>query len=69
MNLPNTLTLGRIFLVPLLVVVLITEFEGLQVLGAPKEYLAAASSCSRRSPTGSTATSRGAASRSRRWAS
>lgn len=42
MNLPNTLTLGRIFLVPLLVVVLLTEFEGLRVLGAPKEYLAAA---------------------------
>jgi CDP-diacylglycerol--glycerol-3-phosphate 3-phosphatidyltransferase len=41
MNLPNMLTLGRIFLVPLLVVVLITEFEGLRVLGVPKEYLAA----------------------------
>ena len=41
MNLPNTLTLGRIFLVPLLVVVLITEYEGLRVLGVPKEYVAA----------------------------
>jgi CDP-diacylglycerol--glycerol-3-phosphate 3-phosphatidyltransferase len=41
MNLPNTLTLGRIFLVPLLVVVLITEFEGRRVLGLQKEYVAA----------------------------
>jgi CDP-diacylglycerol--glycerol-3-phosphate 3-phosphatidyltransferase len=42
MNLPNSLTLGRIFLVPLLVVVLITEFEGRRVLGLTKEYVAAA---------------------------
>ena len=28
MNLPNALTLVRMFLVPLLVVVLLTEFEG-----------------------------------------
>ena len=33
MNLPNTLTLVRMFLVPLLVVVLLTEFEGRQILG------------------------------------
>jgi len=42
MNLPNTLTLGRIFLAPLLVVVLLTEFQELRPLGLPKEYLAAA---------------------------
>ena len=42
MNLPNTLTLGRIFLVPLLVVVLLTKFEGELVLGVPKEVLGAA---------------------------
>jgi CDP-diacylglycerol--glycerol-3-phosphate 3-phosphatidyltransferase len=41
MNLPNALTLARIFLVPLLVVVLITEYEGLRLLGRPKEYVAA----------------------------
>ena len=33
MNLPNALTLGRIFLVPLLVVVLLTKFEGRLILG------------------------------------
>jgi CDP-diacylglycerol--glycerol-3-phosphate 3-phosphatidyltransferase len=42
MNLPNTLTLVRIFLVPLLVVVLLTEFEGRQVLGVAKELVGAA---------------------------
>src|SRR5918995_1577524 len=42
MNLPNTLTLGRIFLVPLLVVVLLTKFEGPAVLGVRKEVLGAA---------------------------
>ena len=31
MNLPNTLTLARMFLVPLLVVVLLTEFEGRRI--------------------------------------
>lgn len=41
MNLPNTLTIGRIVLVPLLMVVLLTEFEELRVLGVPKEYIAA----------------------------
>ncbi len=42
MNLPNSLTLGRIFLVPLLVVVMLTKFEGRQVLGVPVELAAAA---------------------------
>ena len=42
MNLPNTLTLVRMFLVPLLVVVLLTEFEGRQILGVSKEIVAAA---------------------------
>jgi CDP-diacylglycerol---glycerol-3-phosphate 3-phosphatidyltransferase len=41
MNLPNTLTLGRMFLVPLLVVVLLTEFEGRAVFGVPRELAAA----------------------------
>jgi CDP-diacylglycerol--glycerol-3-phosphate 3-phosphatidyltransferase len=41
MNLPNTLTLVRMFLVPLLVVVLLTEFEGRQILGMPKELVGA----------------------------
>ncbi len=34
MNLPNALSLGRIFLVPLLVVVLLTKFEGKELIGA-----------------------------------
>ena len=42
MNLPNALTLGRIFLVPLLVVVLLTKFEAELVFGVPKEILGAA---------------------------
>ena len=42
MNLPNALTLTRIFLVPLLVVVLLTKFEGQMVLGVRKELLGAA---------------------------
>ena len=42
MNLPNALTLGRIFLVPLLVVVLLTKFEGPVVLGVKKQLLGAA---------------------------
>jgi CDP-diacylglycerol--glycerol-3-phosphate 3-phosphatidyltransferase len=41
-NLPNSLTLTRIFLVPLLVVVLLTKFEGRQILGVRKELIAAA---------------------------
>src|SRR5437868_14242172 len=42
MNLPNSLTVTRIFLVPLLVVVLLTKFEGRQFLGVPKELVGAA---------------------------
>jgi CDP-diacylglycerol---glycerol-3-phosphate 3-phosphatidyltransferase len=41
MNLPNTLTLGRIFLVPLLVVVLLTKFEAPAILGIKRELLGA----------------------------
>jgi CDP-diacylglycerol---glycerol-3-phosphate 3-phosphatidyltransferase len=41
MNLPNSLTLARIVLVPLLVVVLLTTFEGHLVLGLPKGMAAA----------------------------
>jgi CDP-diacylglycerol--glycerol-3-phosphate 3-phosphatidyltransferase len=42
MNLPNSLTLMRIGLVPLLVVVLLTKFEGRQILGVPVEVVGAA---------------------------
>ena len=42
MNLPNTLTVARIFLVPVLVSVLLTKFEGRLVLGWPVELVAAA---------------------------
>jgi len=42
MNLPNSLTVSRIFLVPLLVVVLLTKFEGRVILGIPKELVGAA---------------------------
>src|SRR4051794_20410917 len=42
MNLPNTLTISRIFLVPLLVVVLLTKFEGHMILGVRKELVGAA---------------------------
>jgi CDP-diacylglycerol--glycerol-3-phosphate 3-phosphatidyltransferase len=42
MNLPNALTLCRIFLVPLLVVVLLTKFEGRLILGVRKELVGAA---------------------------
>jgi CDP-diacylglycerol--glycerol-3-phosphate 3-phosphatidyltransferase len=41
-NLPNTITLARIFLVPLLVVVLLTKFEGKQILGIRHELVGAA---------------------------
>src|SRR5918992_3812878 len=41
MNLPNALTLTRIFLVPLLVVVLLTKFEGRMILGVRKELIGA----------------------------
>src|SRR5256885_1657646 len=40
-NLPNSLTVARIFLVPLLVVVLLTNFDGLRVFGVSKETLGA----------------------------
>ena len=42
MNLPNALTVGRIFLVPLLVVVLLTKFEGRLIFGIHKELVGAA---------------------------
>jgi CDP-diacylglycerol--glycerol-3-phosphate 3-phosphatidyltransferase len=40
-NLPNSLTIVRIFLVPLLVVVLLTNFEGRMILGIRKELVGA----------------------------
>jgi CDP-diacylglycerol---glycerol-3-phosphate 3-phosphatidyltransferase len=42
MNLPNALTASRIFLVPLLVVVLLTKFEGRMIFGVRKELVGAA---------------------------
>jgi CDP-diacylglycerol--glycerol-3-phosphate 3-phosphatidyltransferase len=42
MNLPNSLTVMRICLVPLLVVVLLTKFEGRQIVGVPTEIVGAA---------------------------
>jgi CDP-diacylglycerol--glycerol-3-phosphate 3-phosphatidyltransferase len=42
MNLPNALTVSRIFLVPLLVVVLLTTFEGRMIFGVRKELVGAA---------------------------
>ncbi len=42
LNLPNAITIGRIFLVPLLVVVLLTKFEGHLILGVRKEFVGAA---------------------------
>jgi CDP-diacylglycerol--glycerol-3-phosphate 3-phosphatidyltransferase len=41
MNLPNAITLARIFLVPLLVVVLLTKFEGKQLFGVQHELVGA----------------------------
>ncbi|MGE0865722.1 MAG: CDP-diacylglycerol--glycerol-3-phosphate 3-phosphatidyltransferase [Vicinamibacterales bacterium] len=41
MNLPNSLTIARIFLVPVLVSVLLTKFEGRLVIGLPVELVAA----------------------------
>ena len=41
MNLPNSLTVTRIFLVPLLVVVLLTKVKGPVILGLPKDILGA----------------------------
>ena len=42
MNQPNSLSVTRIFLVPLLVVVLLTKFEGRMILGVRKELIGAA---------------------------
>jgi len=42
LNLPNALTIGRIVLVPLLVVVLLTKFEGRMIFGVRKELVGAA---------------------------
>ncbi len=42
MNLPNSLTLTRVCLAPLLVVVLLTKFEGRTILGVPNELVGAA---------------------------
>ena len=42
LNLPNALTVTRIFLVPLLVVVLLTKFEGRMIFGVRKELVGAA---------------------------
>jgi CDP-diacylglycerol--glycerol-3-phosphate 3-phosphatidyltransferase len=42
MNLPNSLTIARIFLVPVLVSVLLTKFEGRLVMGWPVELVAGA---------------------------
>jgi CDP-diacylglycerol--glycerol-3-phosphate 3-phosphatidyltransferase len=42
LNLPNAITATRIFLVPLLVVVLLTNFEGRQIFGVRKELIGAA---------------------------
>src|SRR5215216_856752 len=42
MNLPNSLSVTRIFLVPLHVVVLLTKFEGRLIFGVPKEIVGAA---------------------------
>ena len=42
MNLPNSLSVTRIFLVPLLVVVLLTKFEGRLIFGVQKELVGAA---------------------------
>ena len=41
MNLPNALTVTRIFLVPILVVVLLTKFEEQLILGVPRSLVAA----------------------------
>jgi CDP-diacylglycerol---glycerol-3-phosphate 3-phosphatidyltransferase len=41
MNLPNSLTVTRIFLVPLLVVVLLTKVKGPLILGLPKDIAGA----------------------------
>jgi CDP-diacylglycerol--glycerol-3-phosphate 3-phosphatidyltransferase len=40
-NLPNSLTVGRIFLIPLLLVVLLTKPEGWRLVGVSKEAIGA----------------------------
>jgi CDP-diacylglycerol--glycerol-3-phosphate 3-phosphatidyltransferase len=40
-NLPNAITLGRIFLVPVLVVVLFTKFDGFDLFGVNEQILGA----------------------------
>src|SRR5258705_2484293 len=42
MNLPNTLTLVRSILVPVLVVVMLTQFAGREIFGVAKELIGAA---------------------------
>jgi CDP-diacylglycerol--glycerol-3-phosphate 3-phosphatidyltransferase len=42
LNLPNALTISRIVFVPLLVVVLLTNFEGRNIAGVPTELVGAA---------------------------
>src|SRR5580765_6654651 len=42
MNLPNSLTVSRIIFVPLLVVVLLTDFQGRVIFGVPTELVGAA---------------------------
>ena len=42
MNLPNILTVARIVLVPFLMVVLLTRFEGELIFGVAKEIVGAA---------------------------
>jgi CDP-diacylglycerol--glycerol-3-phosphate 3-phosphatidyltransferase len=42
MNLPNALTLGRMLLVPLLLVVLLTKFDGRLIYGVREELVGAA---------------------------
>ena len=42
MNLPNILTVARIVLVPFLMVVLLTRFEGELIFGVAKEFVGAA---------------------------
>src|SRR5262245_21021493 len=41
-NLPNSLTISRIFFVPLLVVVLLTQPDGRSIAGVPTELVGAA---------------------------
>ena len=39
LNLPNVLSMSRILLVPLLMVVLLTEFEGKRIIGLDNEFI------------------------------